>query len=80
MPKKPKLTADKLDCRYCGDVQDVAVIEDLFEKTGNTYTVTTYCKSCNGKLLAYFSVNGFYSFYKFNPDLKIRYNLKQKQK
>jgi hypothetical protein len=80
MPSKPKLTADKLDCLHCGDIQDITVIEELFEKTGNSSAVTMYCKSCNGKLIARFSVNGFYSFHRFNPELKIRYDLKQKLK
>ena len=77
MPKKPKLTNDKMECLHCGDVQDVAVIEELFEQTGNSSAVTTYCTSCNGKLIARFSVNGFYSFHRFNPEWKVRYNLKQ---
>ena len=28
MPKKLKLTEDRVDCLHCGDVQDVSVIED----------------------------------------------------
>jgi hypothetical protein len=79
MPSKPKLTADKLDCLHCGDVQDIAVIEGLFEKTGNSSAVTMYCSSCSGKLIARFSVNGFYSFHRFNPEWKVRYNAKHKK-
>ena len=76
MPKKSKLTGDRLDCLHCSDVQNVSVIEELFEQTGNSSAVTTYCTSCNGKLIARFSVNGFYSFHHFNPEWKIKYNLK----
>ena len=78
MPKKPKLLEDKMDCLHCGDVQDVSVIEELFEQTGNSSAVTIYCTSCNGKLIARFSVNGFYSFHRFNTEWKINYNLKHR--
>ena len=54
--------------------------EELFDKTGNSSAVTTYCTSCNGKLIARFSVNGFYSFHRFNPEWKVRYNTKQQEK
>ena len=79
MPSQKKLTQDKMECLYCGDVQDVSVIEDLFEETGNSVAVTVYCKSCNEKLIARFSVNGFYSFTRFNPEWKIRYEAKRKK-
>ena len=78
MPKKLKLTEDRLDCLHCGDVQDVSVIEELFDKTGNSSAVTMYCKACNGKLIARFSPSGFYSFNWFKPEWKINYNLKHK--
>jgi transcription elongation factor Elf1 len=78
MPKKPKLLEDKMDCLHCGDIQDVSVIEELFDETGNSSAVTMYCKACNGKLIARFSVNGFYSFNHFKPEWKRNYNLKHR--
>ena len=79
MPKKLKLTEDRLDCLHCGDVQDVSVIEELFEQTGNSSAVTMYCKACNGKLIARFSPSGFYSFNQFKPEWKVRYNVKHNE-
>jgi transcription elongation factor Elf1 len=78
MPKKPKLLEDKMHCLHCGDVQDVSIIEELFDRTGNSSAVTYYCKACNKKLIARFSPSGFYSFNQFKPEWKINYNLKHK--
>jgi transcription elongation factor Elf1 len=79
MPKKAKLTKDRLECLHCNDVQDVSVIEELFDKTGNFSSVTMYCKACNGKLIARFSPSGFYSFNWFKPDWKRNYNAKHRK-
>ena len=79
MPKKAKLTEDRLECLHCNDVQDVSVIEELFEQTGNSSAVTMYCKACNKKLIARFSPSGFYSFNHFRPEWKKKYNAKLKK-
>jgi len=78
MPKKLKLTKDRLECLYCNDVQDLTKIEELFDKTGNSSSVTMYCKSCNKKLIARFSPSGFYSFNHYKLEWKLNYKLKQK--
>ena len=83
MPKQLKLYADKLNCLHCGDLQTSDSVYDKFEETGNEESVTMYCSSCNGKLIARFSTNGFYTFniwkQKWSDDYQAKRRLKNKK-
>ena len=83
MPKKPMLHADKLDCLHCGDLQTSDSVYEKFEETGNEQAVTMHCTSCNGKLIARYSINGFYTFNiwkdKWSSDYQAKRRLKNKK-
>jgi hypothetical protein len=49
MPKKPKLLEDKMHCLYCGDVQNVSIIEELFNQFKPEWKINYNLKHKNGR-------------------------------
>lgn len=59
----PKATEHKLDCEFCGGMQDVNLINQFYNKYKKDFglTIISYtCDHCCRSLRIYRSVSGFY--------------------
>ena len=59
----PKATDHKLDCRFCGGMQNLSLIDHIYlkYKKDNKLRIMTYaCDHCTRRLRIYKTVDGYY--------------------
>ena len=52
----------KLECTECGETNNAKVIERLFKKSGNKFTMSYRCDHCDKRQVVFLSGCGFYYF------------------
>lgn len=69
----PRLTEHKLNCRLCNGIQDVLIIEKMFNKKPDKVKAIQYvCDHCFSKNVIYKSIDNFYSVHKYRDRRKIK--------